>query len=192
MPPVDPAVVSAMSAQNRAAVQTAASPPPEGGLPQIGPLEGQVFLNPSVAPQVPAGAPRPLAPGEYVMNPNGSWSNEITTQTDKGQVPALNDGRPTVIPTVWVVDGKPTRVDEVTAANFAVRSGLSFPSFETEKEADAFSQKREGKWQSFTPSDSKSWQTVTPLYGTNPTAVAVKASENAKAIEAAKTGGAPR
>jgi len=192
MSPVDPAVVAAMAAQNRAVVQTAAPSLPEDGLPKIGPLEGQAFLNPSAAPQVPAGSPRPLAPGEYVTNPNGSWSNEITTQTDAGQVPELNKGRPTVIPTIWVVDGKPTRVDEATAAKFAVQSGLSFPSFETEKEADAFTQKREGQWQSFTPSDSKAWKTVMPLYGASPTTVASKASENAKTIEAVKAGGASR
>jgi hypothetical protein len=83
-------------------------------------------------------------------------------------------------------------VDEATAAKFAVQSGLSFPSFETEKEADAFTQKREGQWQSFTPSDSKAWKTVMPLYGASPTTVASKASENAKTIEAVKAGGASR
>lgn len=134
-------------------------------MPDVGPLPGQAFLNPKIAPQVPAGSARPLAPGEYVKNPQGSWSSEITTTTDPGAVPALNGGQPTVIPTLWVINGVPTRVDEDTAAQMAIQSGLKFPSFKTPQEAEAFSQQREDAWQNVEPENAAS---VPALWATPP------------------------
>jgi hypothetical protein len=139
-------------------------------MPAIGPMPGTAVLNPSVAPQVPDGAARPMGPGEHVKNPDGSWSNEITTTTDPGAVPALNGGQPTVIPTLWVINGVPTRVDEDTAAQLAVQSGLAFPSFKTPQEAESFSSQRESNWQNVAPENSGSvpslWSAPTPAAST--------------------------
>lgn len=126
----------------------------QGSLPSVGVLPGKLFLNEAIAPKVTAGSPRPFAPGEYVQNPNGSWSSEITTTTGKNDFPNLNGGRPTVIPTLWLVDGKPTRVSEDKAAELAAKSGLKFPSFDTEKQAEDFSQRREDSWQSVQPTQA--------------------------------------
>lgn len=149
-------------------MQKIASPvlaPDQGQMPTLGPLPGQVFLNPQIAPQVPDGSPRPLSPGEYVKNPQGSWSSEITTTTDPGAVPALNGGQPTVIPTLWVINGVPTRVDEDTAAQLAVQSGLRFPGFKTPEEAESYSQQREDSWQTIDPENAAS---VPALWATSP------------------------
>lgn len=134
-------------------------------MPQVGPLTGQAFLNPQIAPQVPDGSPRPLSPGEYVKNSTGSWSSEITTTTDPGAFPNLNGGKPTVIPTLWLINGVPTRVDEDTAAQLAVQSGLPFPGFNTASEAETFSQQREDSWQSLQPENASQ---VPALWATPP------------------------
>jgi hypothetical protein len=128
-------------------------------MPQYGAMPGTVRLNPALAPSVPAGSPRPLAPGEWVQNPEGSWSSEIsTTVTD----PALNGGRPTIIPTLWLVDGKPTRVDEDTAVEYAKRSGLDFRGYDTPQAADKAADAREDEWQGLAPEQAGSvpalWQ----------------------------------
>ena len=118
--------------------------PVAGNLPQEGVLPGKVTLNPELAPDVPKGAPRPLAPGEYVQNPDGSWSSEISaTVTDK----ALNKGRPTIIPTLWLVGGKPVRVSEDQAVDYAVQSGLQWRSYPTMDQAERASNARETAWQ---------------------------------------------
>lgn len=179
---LNPAMISALGgpalpSQNAGALgmrpgvtlaQAPVAPPQEsdaGQMPEIGVLPGKLFLNPSTAPQV-NGPARPFGPGEYIQNPNGSWSSEITTTTSPGTYPALNGGAPTVIPTLWIIDGKPTRVDEDTAAEFAVRSGLKFPSFNTPDEAEAYSVSREGQWQNVEPQNSSSvpslWSVPTP------------------------------
>jgi hypothetical protein len=124
------------------------APPAASAMPQYGPLPGKVNLNAAIAPKVPEGAPRPFAPGEWVQNPNGSWSSEITGTVSH---PELNGGKPTLVPTLWLIDGKPVRVDEDTAAELAVRSGLKFRSYETEQEAEAASIARENGWQSLQP-----------------------------------------
>lgn len=120
-------------------------------MPDIGPMQGQLFTNPQISPQVPQGAPRPFAPGEYVKNPDGSWSSEITGTIEQGQYPELNGGRATIVPTLWIVNGVPTRVDEDTAASYAVQSGLPFQSFESNAAAEAYSQQREDLWQTMPP-----------------------------------------
>lgn len=135
-----------------------------GHLPGLGVLPGQLFLNPAIAPKV-AGQARPFAPGEYVKNPDGSWSSEVTMTTGVGDYPTLNGGAPTVIPTLWIIDGKPTRVDEDTAANLAVQSGLQFRSFKTPDEAEAFSNERESQWQTVEPQNAGS---IPALWGAPP------------------------
>ncbi len=132
-------------------VQTIAGPQQ---MPGVGPLPGQVFLNPEIAPKVPDGSPRPLAPGEYIKNPDGAWSSEITGTIEQGQHPQLNGGKATIVPTLWIVKGVPTRVDEDTAAAYAVQSGLPFRSFDSNEAAETFSQQREDIWQTMGPEDA--------------------------------------
>jgi hypothetical protein len=108
-------------------------------------VQSGLHLNPSIAPQVPQGAPRPFAPGEYVDNPNGSWSSEISMTVTH---PDLNGGKPTVIPSMWLNNGQPVRArNEDQAVKYAVQSGLKFNSFDTIDQADAFANDREAQWQ---------------------------------------------
>lgn len=125
-------------------------------MPDYGVLPGQVFLNPKLAPRVRAGLPRPFAPGEYVQNPNGSWSSEITVTVQNP------DGSWSVVPSLWLDNGKPTRVDEDTAERYAAQSGLPFRKFSSESEAEAFSNRRENAWQGISPQNASS---VPPLWG---------------------------
>jgi len=147
------------------AVPQAAAPVAEDMLPGIGPLTGQAFLNPSIAPKVAQGSPRPLAPGEYVKNPDGSWSSEITVTV---QDPVLNGGKPSVVPSLWIINGVPTRVSEDQAAAYAAKSGLMFPAYGTAEEAESASQKREDSWQNIEPQNAG---TVAPLWTVPPPAV---------------------
>jgi hypothetical protein len=124
----------------------------------IGVLPGKLNINDSIAPKVPQGAARPLAPGEFITNPNGSWSSEITTTVDN---PALNSGRPTIIPTLWLVNGKPTRVSEDQAVDLASKSGLTFTSYNSMKDAEAASIAREAAWQKVQPGQTGG---VAPLW----------------------------
>jgi hypothetical protein len=88
----------------------------------------------------------PLGPGEYVSNNDGSWSNEITTTTDDNQV----------IPTLWLKDGVPTKVGEDEAESLARASGLKFPQFDTQAEAEQFANDRESNWQNIKPENNGS------------------------------------
>jgi hypothetical protein len=125
-------------------------------------MPGQLFLNDQLAPKV-AGDARPLAPGEYLRNPDGSWSSEVSATIGAGEYPDLNGGRPTLIPTMWLMKGVPTRVDRDTAARLAAESGLSFRSFNSDAEAEKFSQDREDAWQRIPPERASSvpalWET---------------------------------
>jgi hypothetical protein len=121
-------------------------------LPEEGVLPGELHLNPKIAPKAVNGV-RPFAPGEYVRNPDGSWSSEISATVSD---PVLNDGRPTNVPTLWLVNGKPTRVDEDTAAAYAAKSGLKFPSYDTPQAADKAAADREAQWQHIEPENASS------------------------------------
>jgi hypothetical protein len=117
-------------------------------LPDAGVLSG----TPHLLSQFDSlGKTRPFGQGEYFVNQAGSWSNEITTSA---QNPKLNGGLPTVIPTLWIIDGKPTRVSEDQAAELAINSGLQFPSFKTPEEAESFATQRESGWQKLSPEQS--------------------------------------
>lgn len=170
--PGQPAVAAGMQPPNsmsaalaRPAAPTPAAPPPRDftpTLPIVGPMPGDLNLNAQLAPKVPEGSPRPFAPGEWVANPNGSWSSEISSTVVN---PALNGGKPTIVPTLWIVNGKAVRVDEDTAADYAVKSGLNFRSYGTEDEAEAASIAREDAWQGLQPHEASS---VPPLWITAP------------------------
>jgi hypothetical protein len=119
-------------------------------MPGPGVIPGALQLNAKLAPAVPQGAARPFAPGESVQNPDGSWSSEISVTV---MHPELNGGKPTVIPSLWIKDGKPyVAANEDEAAQLAKASGLEFPAFNTINDAEAFSNQREQMWQSVGPS----------------------------------------
>lgn len=107
-------------------------------LTQMGFLPGTVHLN------APAGGVRPFGRGEYMDNPDGSWSSEMTyTLSD----PSLNAGRPTVLPGLWLKQGRPYHANEDEAAQMAAQSGLHFPSYSSMDLAEAIANARENAWQ---------------------------------------------
>lgn len=130
-------------------------------------MPGVLHLNEAIAPKVPAGAPRPLAPGEWIDNPpkapneEGGWSSEITNTVQAGQEPRLNNGRATILPGMWIVNGKPVHVDEDTAVEYALRSGLKFKSYGSNELAEKASQDREDDWQKIEPKNAGQ---VAPLW----------------------------
>jgi tape measure domain-containing protein len=87
---------------------------------------------------------RPLKPGESIPGLGGSVMTEFTAGVN---VPGLNKGLPTVIPTIWNIGGKPTVLTEQEAGKLATEfqnaagSGV-FPFFESFGEADAFARAR--------------------------------------------------
>lgn len=124
-------------------------------LPRQGALPGMVHLNPAIAPKVPNGAPRPFAPGEWVDNPDGSWSSEISSTIENA------DGSWSVVPGMWLVNGQPQRVDEDTASRYAQTSGLTFPKYKTLGEAEKFATDRESVWQGVKPQEASK---IAPLW----------------------------
>lgn len=76
--------------------------------------------------------PRPFRQGESVSNEDGSISTERSiTVTD----PKLNSGKPTNIPSLFMVDGKPKQFSQKGAIKAALESGVKFRSFNTIDEA---------------------------------------------------------
>jgi hypothetical protein len=122
-------------------------------VPGIGVLPGKLFLK---AP-APVGTARPFDSGEWMVNPNGSWSSEMANTI---QHPALNNGQPTNVPTLWIIDGKPTRVTDEQAAILAAKSGLNFPAYRSKQEAQEVATVRENNWQSTEPQNSGSVPTI--------------------------------
>jgi hypothetical protein len=125
------------------------------GMPDVGAMQGQAYLLPQYSAM---GQTRPFGPGEYFMNQGGLWSNEITTTVTD---PRLNNGQPSVIPTLWIVNGVPTRVSEDQATELAIKSGLTFQSFPNQQQAETFANSRESNWQNIKPQMSGS---VAPLW----------------------------
>lgn len=107
-------------------------------------MPGQLHLNPAIAPSSATDA-RPFAPGEYIRNPSGSWSSEVTAGVND---PRLNGGAPTVVPTLWLIRGKPYRVTPQEAVKLALASKIRFPAFPNWKTANAFTNNRESQWDS--------------------------------------------
>lgn len=131
---------------------------PDNPLGILGFLAGQLHTNPQGGLLGNAGSPRPFAPGEYMTNPNGSWSSEMSYTLAH---PDLNNGMPTNIPGLWIKDGKPYHANEDEAAQFAVQSGLQWPTYNKLNEANDASAEREKNWQTISPERSSS---VRPLY----------------------------
>ena len=85
---------------------------------------------------------RPLKKGEFLNNPGGSQSTERLIGVND---PRLNNGRPTVIPSVFFHKGKiiqfsavsktgqisVSREQQAGAIEAAIASGLVFPSFDS-------------------------------------------------------------
>jgi hypothetical protein len=103
---------------------------------------------------------RPFAPGEFVQNPDASWSSERSLTV---QDPRLNKGKWSVIPSIYLKNGSPYEAkDEDEAVKLAGQTGYQWRSFPDLKTADQFSIDRENEWQKFEkPEDARS---VAPLY----------------------------
>lgn len=112
----------------------------------LGYLAGQLNTNQQggLLGNYAKGGARPFAPGEYLNNPDGSWSSEMSYSL---QDPTFNGGLPTNIPGLWIKDGKPYHATEDEAAQFAAQSGLQWPTYQKINEADAASAEREKNWQ---------------------------------------------
>lgn len=83
---------------------------------------------------------RPLNPGEFVQNKDGTRSTERTITVTH---PKLNKGQPTNIPTLFVKKGQVVEhKGEDDAVNAALATGLRFPSFKTIPEAVSAAQER--------------------------------------------------
>lgn len=109
----------------------------------------------------PAGAGlRPFAPGEYVQNPDGSWSSERSMTI---QDPHVAGGQWSVIPSVYLRDGKPIEAkDEDDAVKLAIESGKKWQGFPSLDAAENYSIQRENEWQGFErPADAR---VIAPLY----------------------------
>lgn len=120
---------------------------PDNPLGLFGYLAGQLHTNPQggiLGQAIPQGAARPFARGEYMDNPNGSWSSEMTYTL---QDPTLNAGRPTLVPGLWLKDGKPYHATEDEAAQMAIQSLLRWPSYSSLPQAEEVSSAREAGWQ---------------------------------------------
>lgn len=132
----------------------------ERQMPGPGFIPGTLNLNPALAPTVPEGSPRPFAPGEWLQNPNGSWSSEITMTAQRP------DGSWVNVPSLWIKDGKAyVAKSEDEALALAKQSGLEFPAFNTLGGADAASRLREKNWQGLKPHQA---QKVPPLWKVAP------------------------
>ena len=119
-------------------------------LPGLGYVSGDLRLKPEIAPKV-SGNARPFSPGEYMNLPdNGGWASEMSVT-----VPHPTEaGKYTNVPSLWLIDGKPVRVNEDMAGELAKQSGLTWPTWNTSDEADAVSAEREKNWQSIRPEDA--------------------------------------
>jgi hypothetical protein len=84
-------------------------------------------------------------------NPDGSWSSEMTYTVNNpayGPVnPDFNGGKPTVIPGLWIKDGKPYHATEDEAMQFANQGGYHFPAYSNAAQADDVANAREAAWQ---------------------------------------------
>lgn len=149
-------VTSAMAQLQNSPYSPAAIP--EGDrLPDYGTLFGTTHFNQKIAPRVPQGAPRPLSPGEYVQNPDGGWSSEISLTVPH----PTQAGKWTNIPSVWVINGVPRRLNQDQAIQAARQSQLQWPTFDSAQVADKAAGDRETQWQSVVRDQAAS---VPPLW----------------------------
>lgn len=120
--------------------------PDDRRMPGPGYIPGSLNLDPKRAPAVPSGAARPFAPGEWLQNPDGGWSSEISVTT---QMP---DGKWAILPSLWLRDGKPyVAQNEDEVLELVQGSGLNFRTYASQQEADAASVEREAAWQRLSP-----------------------------------------
>lgn len=102
------------------------------------------FLPAKLHLNAPADRTRPFGRGEYMDNPDGSWSSEMTYDLSD---PRLNAGRASIIPGLWLRDGRPYHANEDEAVQYALQSGLHFPSYDRPDIASAIAAAREKGWQ---------------------------------------------
>jgi hypothetical protein len=95
-----------------------------------------------IGSQLKARDVRPLTPGEYVDNPSGGWSSEISLTVPHPTKP----GKFTNIPSVWLVGGVPKRLTQDEAIAAARQSGLDWPEFDNPQVADNAAADRETNW----------------------------------------------
>lgn len=107
-----------------------------------GPVRGRANLLPQFQSM---GTTRPLGPGEYIDRGQGQISHEETITVPYGQ------GKWAVLPSLWLVNGQPMTLDENTAVQLAQQSGLNWPMFNSEDEANAFATQREQRWNQLPP-----------------------------------------
>tara|TARA_R110002051_G_scaffold63360_1_gene115447 strand:- start:111 stop:479 length:369 start_codon:yes stop_codon:yes gene_type:complete len=86
---------------------------------------------------------RPLKKGEFIDNKDGTHSTERLMGVNH---PGINGGKPSLIPSIFMVGDKKVRFkDPDRAAEAAIESGLEFPSFpshEGPQGSTAFAKKR--------------------------------------------------
>lgn len=87
------------------------------------------------------GQVRPFGPGEYLETGPGSMASEMSVT-----VPYENN-QWAVLPGLWIVNGVPTRINEDQATEYAKQSGLIWPTFPSQDEADKFATEREAVWE---------------------------------------------
>jgi hypothetical protein len=101
---------------------------------------------------------RPLLPGEFRKNPNGSVSTEIEITVEDE---ALNGGKPTNIPSLWMTPSGIIEADFEQAIDLARKSGLLFPSFTSVDDAVNAAEERSGRGAVFSgplsPTQQKDW-----------------------------------
>ncbi len=156
-----------LATQNRAAVT----------VPGVG-------SEPAPAAAVEPPGIRPFKGGEFIQNPDGSKSTEVTITVDD---PRLNGGRPTLIPQLYKEGGATVdlRGKPRAAIEAAIRSGVKYPSFATFEEADSFARERSSKGGALvTPLSEAKEAPNTPETPENPAPAAVApAAAPAKARE---------
>lgn len=110
----------------------------------VGRLPGRLYTLPQFNN---LGRIRPFGPGEYIdtrgqnLPGNPSWDSEESVTIQRP------DGKWTVIPGLWIVDGQAHHVTEDQALQYATQSGLIYPTFDTQQQAEKFTADRENKWQ---------------------------------------------
>lgn len=102
-----------------------------------GPVQGKAMLRPEFQS---LGRNRPFGPGEYLHLPDGNWASEMTYSLPY-------QGKFAVLPGLWLMNGVPTHVSEDQATELAQQSGLQWPTFDTQENADQYANQREARWQ---------------------------------------------
>ena len=78
--------------------------------------------------------------------------------------PKINNGAPTILPSLWVVGGKAVRVDEDTAVQYAAQSGLSWKSYGSLSDADKAANDRETMWQNINEDHPEAASSIPSLW----------------------------